>query len=86
MRLLLLATLIIMAGCTPIPVKRNFPPAPDILFEKCPDLQKLNDEPKLSELTKTIIINYNTYYECAVKHEAWTEWYRVQKELFDSVK
>jgi len=30
--------------------------------------------------------NYNTYYECALKHDAWIEWYQTQKNIFESVK
>jgi hypothetical protein len=33
-----------------------------------------------------ITINYNTYYECAIKTDAWIEWYQKQKHIFESVK
>ena len=64
----------------------KFSDAPDVLKEKCPALEKVKDDVKLSELTKTIAINYTTYYDCQVKVDAWIEWYKVQKEIFDSVK
>jgi len=43
-------------------------------------------EPKISDITKTVTANYNTYYECALKHDAWIEWYQTQKNIFESVK
>ena len=30
--------------------------------------------------------NYTTYYECTVKHDAFIEWYEVQKKIYESVK
>ena len=80
----LLSTLLI--GCTTVPVQRKFPEVPAKLLEKCPALQKLNDDPKLSDVAKTVTINYTTYYECAVKHDGLVEWYEVQKRIFEEVK
>lgn len=86
MRVVSLFLVLLLTGCLQTPVKRNFPDAPDVLKEKCPALEKVKDDVKLSELTKTIAINYTTYYDCQVKVDAWIEWYKVQKEIFDSVK
>ena len=30
--------------------------------------------------------NYTTYYECAVKHDAIVEWYKIQKTIYESAK
>jgi hypothetical protein len=49
-------------------------------------LKKLDEQPKLSDISKTITENYTTYYECAVKNDAWIEWYEIQKQIFESVK
>ena len=74
-------------GCsTTVPVTAKFPEAPERLLEKCPQLKKLEEEAKLSDITKTITSNYTTYYECAVKNDAWIEWYQSQKQIFESVK
>ena len=86
MKVVSLLFVLLLTGCLQTPVKRNFPDAPDVLKEKCPVLEKVKDDVKLSELTKTIAINYTTYYDCQVKVDAWIEWYKVQKEIFDSVK
>ena len=86
MRLIIVAFAFLLTGCLATPVKRNFPEAPDVLKERCPVLEKVADDVKLSELTKTIATNYTTYYDCSVKMDAWIEWYRVQKQIFETVK
>ena len=79
--------LLTLEGCsTTVPVTAKFPDVPERLLVKCPDLQKVNDEAKLSDVAKTVTVNYSTYYECAVKHDAMVEWYQVQKKIFESVK
>lgn len=76
-----------LIGCTTVPVKRNFPDSPSKLaMENCPNLQKLKEDAKLSDISNTISINYSTYYECAVKLDTWIEWYQIQKNIFESVK
>jgi hypothetical protein len=83
---LLLCTSLFLVGCsTVVPVARKFPDAPKFM-QACPELQKLNNEAKLSDVATTVTINYSTYYECAVKNDAWIEWYQIQKNIFESVK
>lgn len=78
---------LILTGCsTTVPVTAKFPEVPERLLVKCPQLEKLENEAKLSDISKTITNNYTTYYECAVKNDAWIEWYQVQKKIFESVK
>jgi hypothetical protein len=87
--LVLIAVLYILAleGCsTTVPVKAKFPDLPEKLQVKCPNLEKVIDEAKLSDVAKTVNVNYSTYYECAVKHDAIVEWYQIQKRIFESVK
>jgi hypothetical protein len=82
---ILLLTLLI--GCsTTVPVTAKFPEVPEKLMKKCPQLEKLENDAKLSDISKTITINYSTYYECAVKNDGWLEWYNIQKNIFESVK
>ena len=88
LKLFVLAIFIILAflatGCsTVVPVTVKFPEVPDRLLVKCPQLEKLGNEPKLSDMSKTVTINYTTSYECAVKHDAFVEWYKIQKDIFD---
>ena len=86
MRVLLL--LLLMTGCsTVVPVTVKFPDAPgNVAMTACPQLQKIADDAKLSDISKTITVNYGTYYECAVKTDAWIEWYKVQKQIFENIK
>lgn len=83
---MLLTTL--LGGCsTTVPVVAKFPEAPGKLAtEKCPQLNKLGDDVKLSDVAKTVTENYTTYYSCAVKLDAWIEWYEVQKHIFEGIK
>jgi hypothetical protein len=87
MKKILLISLLLLCGCsTTVPVTAKFPDIPNKLLESCPNLQKLNDETKLSDVAKTVTVNYSTYYECAVKHDVMIEWYKIQKNIFESVK
>jgi hypothetical protein len=85
MRILLLSLL--LTGCsTVVPVTARFPEAPgNLALTACPQLQKLSDDATLSDIAKTITANYTTYYECAVKMDAWIEWYQKQRYIFENV-
>jgi hypothetical protein len=86
MRIALLSLLLV--GCsTVVPVTQKFPEAPgNVAMTACPQLQKLTEDAKLSDISKTVSVNYGTYYECAVKTDAWIEWYNIQKEIFNKLK
>ena len=87
MKYLICVLIILISGCsTVVPVTAKFPEAPSKLQVKCPQLEKLKDESKLSEVSKTITMNYSTYYECAVKIDSWIEWYQVNKIIFEGIK
>lgn len=77
-----------ITGCsTAVPVTAKFPEPPGKgAMTVCPDLQKLKDNAKLSDVATTVTINYGTYYECAVKTDAWQEWYQIQRRIFEGVK
>ena len=84
---LILSVLVMCTGCTTPPVIPKFPEAPSKsgAMEQCPDLKKLQDGAKLSDVSKTITINYSTYYECAVKSDIWIEWYQTNKINYDKI-
>lgn len=86
MRYLLIALL--LTGCsTVLPVKQKFPEIPSELAIECPDLEKLPaDTKKLSDVVSNVSQNYGTYYECQARKEAWVEWYKAQKQIFETVK
>ena len=76
-----------ITGCsTVVPVTAKFPDAPRAGLATCPQLQTVQDGVQLSELTSTVTVNYGTYYECAVKVDQWTEWYEIQRRIFEGVK
>lgn len=86
--LLLILTLAALAGCsTTVPVKQNWPEPPGLQSTvPCPELQKLTEPATLSSVAKTISYNYSEYYICAVKLEAWQEWYQQQKRIHEGIK
>ena len=88
MKLLLIPLILLLGACsTTVPVISKFPQAPGTLVqESCPNLQKLEESAKLSDVAKTVTVNYAEYYLCAVKLEAWQRWYREQKTIYESVK
>ena len=56
-------------------------------MEKCPQLKTIEgDSVSIIDFTKTVTLNYTTYYECAVKSDAWIEWYHAQKKIFEEVQ
>jgi hypothetical protein len=75
------------SGCaTAVPVTAKFPEPPGTLAtQSCAELQKLKDDAKLSDISRTVTVNYSSYYECAVKTDAWIEWYKIQKIIFEGV-
>lgn len=83
----LLLTLLLLTGCsTTVPVTAKFPEAPGLQSQTvCPDLKKFPENPQLSDIAKTVTDNYTEYYTCAVKLDAWIEWYAKQKIIFEKV-
>ena len=80
----LILTLALLTGCTTVvPVTQKFPSAP--AQELCSTLKKLPDNPQLSDVAKTVAINYSEYYVCAAKVDAWQEWYTKQKILYEGL-
>ena len=87
MKIFVLAISLALTACsTLVPVAMTFPEAPGKqAMVACPNLQKLKDNALLSDVSRTVTINYSTYYECAVKTDAWIEWYQIQRHIFESV-
>lgn len=84
---LLVIILLAMTGCsTTVPVTAKFPDVPERLMIKCPQLEKLDNDAKLTDVAKTVTLNYTTYYECAIKNDAWIEWYQIQKHIYENIK
>jgi len=86
--LLIFITLAFLAtGCsTIVPVVAKFPQAPEKLMQPCAQLEKLENEAKLSDIAKSVTNNYTKYHQCSIQNESWIEWYNTQKQIFESVK
>ena len=41
---------------------------------------------KLGGFEKTVVDNYTLYHECSIKSQAWIEWYKAHKKIFEDVK
>lgn len=81
----------LLCGCSSGPahfIKPVWPDAPPSLMEECPtDLQLIDkNTTSLTEVTKTVAKNYAEYHKCAIKERAWIEWYKAQKEIYNSIK
>ena len=85
-KLLLIVSVLLLSGCLTTPVKRSFPEVPEELKVTCPDLMLLEPTTKLSEVVSVVTKNYGQYQECQIKVDTWIEWYKTQKEIFESVK
>jgi hypothetical protein len=78
---------VLLTGCLATPVKRTFPDVPKELMEICPDLSTVAEgTTQLSEVMKVVTQNYGQYHECRIKNDLWIEWYKTQREIFESVK
>jgi hypothetical protein len=90
MKIVILGLVVLLAGCSvSTPVKRNFPDAVPALQEKCPGLSTIENTGKevtITDMLKTVVKNYGSYYECANKIDGWNEWYDKQRKIFESVK
>lgn len=86
-KLLIALSFLGLVGCsTTVPVTAKFPETPKHIMQMCPQLESLNEDAKLSDVAKTVTINYTQYYSCAIKVDAWIEWYEIQKRIFEGIK
>jgi hypothetical protein len=86
--IILILIVVSLYGCsTTVPVTTRFPEAPgNVAMTACPQLQKLQEDARLSDISKTVAVNYGTYYECAVKTDSWIEWYQKKRHIFENIK
>lgn len=88
MRIYLLGLISLLAACsTAVPLTRDFPDAPDMLKEKCPELKIIvGERVSIVDFTRTVSENYTTYYQCAGRTDAWIDWYNQQKKIWDEAR
>ena len=87
MKILAILLALTLSACTTVvPVTQKFPDAPGLQSQTpCPQLKKLQDNAQLSDVARTVTVNYTEYYTCAVKTDAWIEWYAKQKIIFEGL-
>lgn len=87
MKILAILLALTLSACTTVvPVTQKFPDAPGLQSQTpCPQLKKLQDNAQLSDVARTVTVNYTEYYTCAVKTDAWIEWYSKQKIIFEGL-
>lgn len=87
-QLIVVLSAVLLSACSSLyPVKQEFPVAPQVLLEKCPDLMVIDDgKNSLRDMLKVVIQNYATYYQCAEKTQGWQDWYQDQKKIYNGVK
>lgn len=88
MKYIIILSAILLTGCATVsvPINAKFPVMPETLLVRCPQLEGVGEDAKLSDIIKVITKNYTTYYDCAVKHDAIVEWYKIQKTIHESTK
>ena len=86
-RLTIILIPLLLSACLATPVARKFPAIPEDLKTACPDLAQMDPATdRLSEVINTVTVNYSTYHECKIRVDAWMEWYKTQKSIFEEVK
>ena len=88
MKTTVLALTLLLSGCTTVvPVTQTWPEPPGLQsMQSCPELQRLEAAPQLSDVARTVTLNYAQYYSCLVKLEAWQEWYKQQQLIHKGLK
>ena len=77
---------ILLSSCTTVPVKIKFPEVPKELQEPCPVLSPVDPKDhSLSSLLEVVTGNYALYYECKNRTDGWQQWYREQKQIYESI-
>ena len=84
MKYIVLLCALLVAGCDHIPAKPDWPAAPNV--GDCPELDLAVPSEKLSELLSTVTTNYGKYHECSARVQAWNEWYKEQKKIYEEAK
>lgn len=88
MKTAIILSSVLLSGCvTLIPAAApEFPVAPQVLLEKCPQLQKADpNKGTLRDLLYVVIENYSTYYQCAAKNQGWQDWYIEQRKIYKEI-
>lgn len=88
MKILAILAVLLISGCsTVVPVTQKWPEPPGLqALKTCETLKKLDKEPQLSDVAKTVTSNYDEYWMCKIKLDAWIEWYQKQELIHKGLK
>jgi hypothetical protein len=64
----------------------KFPSIPEELNVQCPPLNKIPDDAKLSDISKTVTQNYKQYKDCSANNSGLIEWFNKQKKIFEELE
>jgi hypothetical protein len=82
MKYLIVSLALFLSGC--LATAPKFPNIPPDLSASCPELKEVEKgTTELSKMLDVVVQNYGTYYECRVKIDAWLEWHKTQKKIYD---
>ena len=77
----------LLTSCsTTVPVTVKFPPIPEELNVQCPPLNKIPEDAKLSDISKTVTQNYKQYKDCSTNNSGLIEWFNKQKKIFEELQ
>ena len=87
-KLLLISLVVLVSGCTTVPVTVKFPEVPEALMQPADKLTPLDTSKKieLSDIIENANENAGKYYTLRERYNAWIEWYKSQKQIFESIK
>jgi hypothetical protein len=87
MKKLLALVTVLLVGCASSNVARHFPEVPSDLQKPCPELELVaTNTSKLSDVLVVVTDNYTEYHLCRIRVDAWIEWYKTQRTIFEEVK
>jgi hypothetical protein len=87
MKYLLVILVLLLSGCTTtVPIKQQFPTAPEQLMTSCKPLQLMDKNSSIVDATKVVVNNYTEYYQCSILVDTWQQWYRDQKLIFKELR
>lgn len=85
MKKIILFLVVFLTACT-LPVKQEFPKVPNTFMEQPAPLKLVNDNSSFSDMLEVMLDNYSSYYVVSERLNAWQNWYKQQKALFEEVK
>ena len=78
---------VFLVGCAGTNVARHFPEVPSDLQKPCLELELVSTTTnKLSDVIGVVTDNYAEYHLCRIRVDAWIEWHKTQRTIFEEVK